>query len=129
MKNEPIGKIETKDAPAAIGPYSQAVVVGTLLFTSGQIAIDPATGELAAGGINEQTEQVMKNLSAVLKEAGTSFDKVVKTTCFLADIGDFSAFNAVYGKYFIEKPARSCVQVAALPKGSLVEVEVIASLN
>ena len=119
-------KISTDKAPAAIGPYSQAVKVGSLLFTSGQIPIDPATGSIDAVGITAQTEQVMKNLAAVLAEAGTDFSSVVKTTCFLADIADFAAFNEVYAKYFTEKPARSCVAVKALPKGALVEVEVIA---
>ena len=121
-------KISTDKAPAAIGPYSQAVKVGSLLFTSGQIPIDPATGSIDAVGITAQTEQVMKNLAAVLAEAGTDFGSVVKTTCFLADIADFAAFNEVYAKYFTEKPARSCVAVKALPKGALVEVEVIAEL-
>jgi 2-iminobutanoate/2-iminopropanoate deaminase len=121
-------KISTDKAPAAIGPYSQAVTVNGLLYTSGQIAIDPETNTFVDGDITVQTERVMQNLMAVLAEAGTSADKVVKTTCFLADIADFAAFNAVYGKYFTEKPARSCVAVAALPKGALVEVEVIAEL-
>jgi 2-iminobutanoate/2-iminopropanoate deaminase len=121
-------KISTNKAPAAIGPYSQAVAVNGLLYTSGQIAIDPETNVFVDGDITVQTERVMQNLMAVLAEAGTSADKVVKTTCFLADIADFAAFNAVYGKYFTEKPARSCVAVAALPKGALVEVEVIAEL-
>ncbi len=121
-------KIATEKAPAAIGPYSQAMVVGGLVYTSGQIAIDPAKGDLVAGGVREQTEQVMKNLGAVLTAAGSSYEKAVKTTCFLADIADFAVFNEVYGNYFIEKPARSCVAVKALPKGALVEVEVIAEL-
>lgn len=121
-------KISTNKAPAAIGPYSQAVAVNGLLYTSGQIALDPETNTFVDGDITVQTERVMQNLMAVLAEAGTSADKVVKTTCFLADIADFAAFNAVYGKYFTEKPARSCVAVAALPKGALVEVEVIAEL-
>ena len=120
--------ISTSDAPAAIGPYSQAMVTGNLLFTSGQIAIDPATGNVVEGGIVEQTEQVMKNLDAVLKAAGATFDNVVKTTCFLAEIADFAAFNEVYGRYFTSKPARSCVAVKDLPKGVLAEVEVIAEL-
>lgn len=120
--------ISTPNAPAAIGPYSQAMVTGNLLFTSGQIAIDPATGNVVEGGIVEQTEQVMKNLDAVLKAAGATFDNVVKTTCFLAEIADFAAFNEVYGKYFTSKPARSCVAVKDLPKGVLAEVEVIAEL-
>lgn len=120
--------IQTAKAPAAIGPYSQAVASGNLLFTSGQIALDPETGEVVAGGIEEQTERICKNLSAVLEAAGSSLSKVVKTTCFLADMGDFAAFNAVYGKYFSGRPARSCVAVKALPKGVLAEVEAIAEL-
>lgn len=119
-------KIATKNAPAAIGPYSQAVKVGNVVYTSGQIGIDPATGNIEGADVTAQTEQVMKNLVAVLAAAGSSPERAVKTTCFLADIGDFAAFNAVYGKVFSEKPARSCVAVAALPKGALVEVEVIA---
>lgn len=118
--------ISTTNAPAAVGPYSQAVKVGDMLFTSGQIALDPASGVLAAADIAVQAEQVMKNLEAVLTAAGYKFDEVVKTTCFLADMNDFAAFNAVYEKYFVSKPARSCVAAAALPKGALVEVEVIA---
>jgi len=121
-------KIETANAPAAIGPYSQAIVTGGLLFTSGQIPLDPVSGNIEAEGIEAQTHQVMKNLKAVLEAAGTSFEKAVKTTCFLADINDFAAFNAVYAEYFTAKPARSCVEVGALPKGALVEVEVIAEL-
>ena len=121
-------KINTEKAPAAIGPYSQAIVSGGLLFTSGQIPINPATGNVDAVGITEQTEQVMKNLDAVLTEAGTGFEKAVKTTCLLADIKDFAAFNEVYAKYFTEKPARSCFAVRDLPKGVLVEVEVIAEI-
>ena len=120
--------VSTSSAPAAIGPYSQAVVTGNLLFTSGQIAIDPATGNVVEGGIVEQTEQIMKNLGEVLKAAGAGFDNAVKTTCFLAEIADFAAFNEVYGKYFTSKPARSCVAVKELPKGVLAEVEVIAEL-
>ena len=123
-----ITKISTENAPAAIGPYSQAIKVGGFLFTSGQIPINPQSGNIEATDITAQTEQVMKNLAAVLTEAGTSFEKAVKTTCFLADIADFAAFNEVYAKYFTEKPARSCVAVKALPKGALVEVEVIAEL-
>ena len=119
-------KIATDKAPAAIGPYSQAIVCNGMLYTSGQIAIDPAVGDIVAKDIDGQTEQVMQNLSAVLTAAGTNFTQVVKTTCFLADIADFAAFNAIYGKYFSEKPARSCVAAKALPKGALVEVEVIA---
>lgn len=121
-------KIATEKAPAAIGPYSQAMVVGNLVFTSGQIAIDPATGNIDAADVAGQTEQVMKNLGEVLAAAGASFASAVKTTCFLADIADFAVFNEIYGKYFTEKPARSCVAAAALPKGALVEVEVIAEL-
>ena len=120
-------KIDTKKAPAAIGPYSQAIVCGNMLFTSGQIPIDPSTGKIEAATIEEQTEQVMKNLQYVLAQGGVSFDRVVKTTCFLSDINDFAAFNGVYAKYFTEQaPARSCVQVAALPLGAKVEVEVVA---
>ena len=119
-------KIFTANAPAAIGPYSQAMVVGKLVYTSGQIAINPETGNVEAKDIVGQTEQVMKNLGAVLEASGSSFDKAIKTTCFLAEIADFGAFNEVYGKYFSSKPARSCVAVKDLPKGVLVEVEVIA---
>lgn len=121
-------KVYTKNAPDAIGPYSQAVKVGGLVFTSGQIAINPASGEVEAKTIEEQTEQVCKNLSAVLEAAGTSIDKAVKTVCFLADMNDFAAFNGVYGKYFVSKPARSCVAAKQLPKNVLVEVEVIAEI-
>lgn len=120
-------KIFTEKAPAAIGPYSQAICVGNMIFTSGQIPINPATGDVEAVTIEEQTEQVCKNLSAVLEAAGTSLENVVKTTCFLQDMADFAKFNEVYAKYFTEKPARSCVAVKALPKGVLVEVECIAS--
>ncbi len=120
--------VHTDTAPAAIGPYSQAVVTGNLVFTSGQIPIDPATGNVEVDGIEAQTEQVMRNLGEVLKAAGSGFDKAVKTTCFLAHIADFAAFNAVYGKYFTSRPARSCVAVRDLPKGVLVEVEVIAEV-
>ena len=120
--------IATEKAPAAIGPYSQAVVTGNLVFTSGQIALDPATGNVVSGGVVEQTEQIMKNLGEVLSAAGSSYDKAVKTTCFLADIADFAAFNEVYVKYFTSKPARSCVAVRDLPKGVLAEVEVIAEI-
>lgn len=120
--------IYTKNAPDAIGPYSQAIKTGNLVFTSGQIAINPTSGAVEATTIEEQTEQVCKNLGEVLAEAGTSFDKVVKTVCFLADMGDFAAFNAVYGKYFVSKPARSCVAVKSLPKNVLVEVEAIAEI-
>ena len=119
--------ISTKNAPAAIGPYSQAVKVNGLVFTAGQIAINPENGNIEATTIETQTEQVMKNLSAILEAAGTDMTKAVKTTCFLADMNDFSAFNEVYGKYFTTKPARSCVAVKTLPKNVLCEVEVIAA--
>lgn len=119
-------KISTNKAPSAIGPYSQAVVHAGLVYTSGQIAINPETGNVEAKDIVGQTEQVMKNLGAVLEAAGSSYDKAIKTTCFLAEIADFAAFNEIYGKYFTSKPARSCVAVKDLPKGVLVEVEVIA---
>lgn len=121
-------KIYTENAPAAIGPYSQAMKVGNLVYTSGQIPIDPATGNIESQDITGQTEQVMKNLDAVLTAAGSSFGKAVKTLCFLKDMGDFAAFNEVYAEYFTGKPARSCVAVAALPKGALVEVEVVAEV-
>ncbi len=121
-------KVFTEKAPAAIGPYCQAMKTGSLLYTSGQIPIDPATGNVEAQDITGQTEQVMQNLKAVLEAAGTSFDKAVKTLCFLTDMGNFAAFNEVYAKYFTSKPARSCVAVSALPKGVLVEVEVIAEV-
>ncbi len=121
--------IYTDKAPAAIGPYSQAMVFQNMLFTSGQIPVDPTTGELAGDTIVEQAEQVMKNLQAVLEEAGTTFGNVIKTTCFLADMGDFAAFNEVYAKYFVNKPARSCVAVKTLPKNVLCEVEVIAAIE
>ena len=121
-------KISTEKAPAAIGPYSQAVVSGGMVYTSGQIAINPASGAVEATDIVSQTEQVMKNLGEVLAAAGSSFEKTVKTTCFLADMGDFAAFNEIYAKYFITKPARSCVAAKTLPKNVLVEVEVIAEV-
>lgn len=121
-------KISTQKAPAAIGPYSQAVIVNGLLYTSGQIPLDPISGEVVSGGIKEQTLQVMKNLQAVLEEAGVTFENVFKTTCFLADMGDFAPFNEVYGEYFTGRPARSCVAVKDLPKGVLVEVELIAKI-
>ena len=121
-----LNKIATDKAPNAIGPYSQAVVYGNLLFTSGQIPLDPATGTMVTGDITAQAERVMQNLQAVLTAAGTCFDHVIKTTCFLADMSDFAAFNAVYGKYITSAPSRSCVAVKELPKGSLVEVEIIA---
>ena len=119
-------KVSTEKAPAAIGPYSQAIVNGNMLYTSGQIPIIPETGELVQGDITAQAEQVMKNLNAVLEAAGTTFANVIKTTCFLADMNDFAAFNEVYAKYFTDKPARSCVAVKTLPKNVLCEVEVIA---
>ncbi|MBE6363111.1 MAG: RidA family protein [Lentisphaerae bacterium] len=121
--------ISTNNAPAAVGPYSQAVKSGNLLFSSGQIALDPASGVLKGEDIETQTGQVMQNISAVLAASGATFDDVVKTTCFLADINDFAEFNAVYAKYFTSKPARSCVAVSALPKGALVEVEVTAVIE
>lgn len=121
-------KVYTKNAPEAIGPYSQAVKVGNLVFTSGQIAINPETATVEATTIEAQTEQVCKNLSAVLKAAGSSLDKAVKTVCFLSDMDNFAAFNEVYGKYFTSKPARSCVAVKTLPKNVLVEVDVIAEI-
>ena len=121
-------KVSTEKAPAAIGPYSQAVICGEMVFTSGQIPINPANGVVEAQTIEEQTKQVMENLGEVLKAAGTCFEKAVKTTCFLADINDFAAFNGVYAQYFTTKPARSCVAVKDLPKGVKVEVEVIATL-
>ena len=118
--------VYTPNAPAAIGPYSQAMIAGGLVFTSGQIAIVPETGLLAEGGIKEQTDQVCKNLEKVLRAAGASPERAVKTLCFLADMADFAAFNEVYAQYFTGKPARSCVAVKDLPKGALVEVEVVA---
>ena len=122
-------KIHTENAPAAIGPYSQAVVVGQLVYTSGQIPMDPASGLLVGDNIAEQTHRVCKNLQAVLAAAGSGLERVVKTTCFLADMADFAAFNEVYAQYFTEKPARSCVAVKALPKGALVEIEAIAEMK
>ena len=122
-------KIFTQQAPAAIGPYSQAVRTGNLVYTSGQIPIDPATGAIESADITGQTEQVMKNLRAVLEAAGSSPDRAVKTLCFLKNMDDFAAFNEVYARYFTGKPARSCVAVAALPKGALVEVEVVAEVS
>ena len=121
--------IFTDKAPAAIGPYSQAIVLNGMLYASGQIPLDPATGNMVEGGIAEQTERVMQNIKAVLAEVGIDFTHIVKTTCFLADMADFAAFNAIYAEYFTGKPARSCVQAAALPKNALVEVEIIAVLN
>lgn len=123
-----IKKVSTEKAPAAIGPYSQAIISGGLVFTSGQIPIVPETGNVEATDIAGQTEQVMKNLGEVLSAAGSSYEKAVKTTCFLANIADFATFNDVYSKYFTEKPARSCVAVKDLPRGVLVEVEVIAEI-
>ena len=121
-------KVHTSTAPDAIGPYTQAIKANGLVFTSGQIALDPSTGNLCPGGIREQTEQVCKNLGEVLKASSSSLEKAVKTTCFLKDMADFAAFNEVYGKYFTSKPGRSCVEVSCLPKGALVEVEVIAEV-
>lgn len=119
----------TEKAPAAIGPYSQAVSFGDLLFTSGQIALDPATGEVVGTTIEEQTKQVMKNISAILEANNIDFNNVIKTTCFIAEMGDFAKFNEIYAEYFISKPARSCVAVKELPKSVLCEVEVIACKN
>jgi len=120
--------IYTEKAPTAVGPYSQAVVINGLVYTSGQIALDPTTGELVGTTIEEQAEQVMKNLVAILEAAGTKPENAVKTLCFLTDINDFAAFNAVYARYFTEKPARSCVGIQSLPKGAICEVEVIATV-
>lgn len=120
--------IYTKNAPDAIGPYSQAIVAGGLVFTSGQIPINPASGAVEAQTVTEQTEQVCKNIKAVLEEAGSSLEKVVKTVCFLSDMGNFAAFNEVYAKYFTGKPARSCVAVKELPKNVLVEIDTVAEL-
>ena len=122
-------QISTDKAPAAIGPYSQGFVSGNILFSAGQIALDSATGEIVGEDISTQTEQVMKNLGAILEAAGSSYEKTLKTTCFLSDMGDFAAFNEVYGKYFTGKPARSCVAVKTLPKNVMVEVEVIAEVE
>ena len=119
-------KIQTEKAPAAIGPYSQAIVSNGMVYLSGQIAIKPETGNVEAADIKGQTEQIIKNISAILDVSGSSFEKVVKTTCFLADMNDFAAFNEVYGKYFVSLPARSCVAAKALPKNVLAEIEVIA---
>ena len=120
--------IHTDHAPAAIGPYSQAMISGGFVFTSGQVAFDAATGDLVGENVTEQAEQVMRNLAAVLEAAGSSVEKAVKTTCFLADMGDFAAFNEVYARYFTGKPARSCVAVKTLPRNVLCEVEVIAEV-
>lgn len=122
-------KVSTDKAPAAIGPYSQGIIAGDMLFASGQIPIDPATGEISGSDITAQAQQVMKNVGAILKEAGADYEKVVKTTCFLAEMSDFAAFNAVYEQYFTQKPARSCVAVKQLPKDVLCEVEVTAYLG
>lgn len=119
-------KISTKNAPAAIGPYSQGMIAGNMIYTSGQIPINPETGNIEATDIKGQSDQACRNIKAVLEAAGSSLEKVVKTTCFLQNISDFAAFNAVYEKYFTGKPARSCVEAGALPKGALVEIEVIA---
>lgn len=121
--------IHTDNAPAAIGPYSQAIAAGNIVYTSGQIPLDPLTGNVVSGGIEAETEQVIKNLAAVLEAAGSGLDAVIKTTCFLKDMGDFARFNAVYEKYFVGKPARSCVAVAALPKGVSVEIEAVALIR
>lgn len=121
--------VNTEKAPAAIGPYSQAIIIGDLVFTSGQIPINPETGDLAGTNISAQAEQACKNISAVLEAAGSSIEKTVKTVCFLQNMEDFTAFNEVYAKYFVSKPARSCVAVKALPKGALVEIEAIAERN
>lgn len=122
-------KVYTPNAPEAIGPYSQAIVSGDFVFTSGQIAINPSTGNVDAQTIQEQTDQICRNLQALLIEAGSSMERVVKTTCFLADMNDFAAFNEVYGRYFYTKPARSCVAAKQLPKNVLVEIEVIAEIR
>ena len=122
-------QISTDKAPAAIGPYSQGFVSGNILFSAGQIPLDPVSGEIVGEDITAQTEQVMKNLGAILEAAGSSYEKTLKTTCFLSDMGDFAAFNEVYGKYFTGKPVRSCVAVKTLPKNVLVEVEVIAEVE
>ena len=120
--------IQTDKAPAAVGPYSQAKISGGFLFASGQVGINPAIGAIVDGGLEAQTEQVMANIAAVLEASGSSFDQVIKTTCFIADIADFKAFNEIYAKYFTSKPARSCVAVKDLPLGALVEVEIIAEV-
>lgn len=120
--------VSTNNAPGAIGPYSQAVIAGGMVYTSGQIAIDPATGNMVEGGVREQTEQVCKNVKALLEASGTSIEKVVKTTCFLADMADFVVFNEIYAGYFTGKPARSCVAAKTLPKGALVEVDTVCLL-
>ncbi|MBR5453280.1 MAG: RidA family protein [Clostridia bacterium] len=122
-------KIFTDKAPAAIGPYSQAIKAGNTVYTSGQIALSPESGALVGDNVKDQTEQVMQNLSAVLTAAGASLDSIVKTTCFIADMADFAAFNEVYGKYITSAPARSCIAAKALPKGALVEVEAVAVID
>ena len=122
-------KIETNAAPKAIGPYSQAITVGNFVYTSGQIPINPISGEIETADIVGQTEQVIKNIEAILSASGSSLEKALKTTCFLTNIGDFAKFNEIYAKYFTGNPARSCVEVSALPKNSLVEIEVIAVLD
>ena len=122
-------KIETNAAPKAIGPYSQAITVGNFVYTSGQIPINPISGEIETADIVGQTEQVIKNIEAILSASGSALEKAVKTTCFLTNIGDFAKFNEIYAKYFTGNPARSCVEVSALPKNSLVEIEVIAMLD
>ncbi len=124
-----IKAINTEKAPAAVGPYSQGIIAGDMLFLSGQGGIDPATGKVVEGGVEAETRQAMENIKALLEEAGTDFTKAVKTTCFLADMGDFAKFNAIYAEYFTTKPARSCVAVKDLPLGFLVEVEVVAYLG
>ncbi len=122
-------KIVTSEAPAAIGPYSQGIIAGGMVFTSGQIPVNPVTGEITGSTISEQAKQSCLNVEAVLRAAGTGMDRVVKTTCFLADMGDFAAFNSIYEKHFISCPARSCVAVKTLPKGVLCEIEAIAAAN
>ena len=122
--------VSTNNAPQAIGPYSQGIKLGNLVFTAGQIPLDPASGKMVEGGIAEQADRVMKNVQAVLEAAGSSLDKAIKTTCFLANLDDFAAFNEVYGRYFTDKaPARSTVQAARLPAGAMVEVECIAEIG
>ena len=118
--------VNTKNAPAAVGPYTQAIITGNLVYTSGQIPLVPETGKLVEGGITEQSEQACKNIMAVLEAAGSDASKIVKTVCFLQNMADFASFNQVYAKYFTSLPARSCVEVAALPKGALVEIDAIA---
>lgn len=120
--------VNTKNAPAAVGPYTQAIITGNLVYTSGQIPLVPETGKLVEGGITEQSEQACKNIMAVLEAAGSDVSKIVKTVCFLQNMADFASFNQVYAKYFTSLPARSCVEVAALPKGALVEIEAIAEV-